>query len=117
MDSHGGWLANPADLVRFATHVDGFTTTPNILKPETIKKMTTHCDVDANYARGWQVNSLGNWWHNGSFPGTTTILFRTSKGFCWAAMTNTRTQPERVINRALDDMVWDMGRKVSAWKL
>ena len=41
MDSHGGWIASASDLVRFTTHVDGFTTTPNILRPETIAVMTT----------------------------------------------------------------------------
>ena len=51
MDSHGGWLATPADLVRFAMHVDGFTDTPNILAPETIKTMTTPCEANQNYAR------------------------------------------------------------------
>ena len=33
MDSHGGWIATPADLVQFFMHVDGFATPPNILKP------------------------------------------------------------------------------------
>ena len=41
MDSHGGWLATPTDLVRFLVHVDGFPTEPDLLKPETIKTMTT----------------------------------------------------------------------------
>jgi CubicO group peptidase (beta-lactamase class C family) len=117
MDSHGGWLANPADLVRFATHVDGSANTANILKLATIRQMTTNCDANTNYARGWMVNSLGNWWHNGSLPGTTAIMVRTSNGFCWAALVNTRRQPEHAINLALDDLVWDMARKVKAWKL
>jgi CubicO group peptidase (beta-lactamase class C family) len=33
MDSHGGWLATPTDLVRFLVRVDGFPTKPDILKP------------------------------------------------------------------------------------
>ena len=40
-DSCGGWIATPSDLVRFVTHVDGLSDTPNILRPETIKVMTT----------------------------------------------------------------------------
>jgi hypothetical protein len=27
MDSHGGWLATPSDLVRFLNHVTGFADT------------------------------------------------------------------------------------------
>ena len=34
MDSHGGWIASPSDLVRFAIHVDGFDAMRNILRPK-----------------------------------------------------------------------------------
>ncbi len=116
MDSHGGWLATSADLVRFATHVDGFDVGRNILKPETIRKMAAPGNINANYARGWRVNTKGHWWHGGSLPGTTTILVRTSSHFCWAALTNTRREPEDEIDGALDDVVWDMVSKVSGWR-
>jgi hypothetical protein len=122
MDSHGGWLATPTDLVRFLNHVTGFADTPGLLKPETIRAMTTPSPAypqssPAKSARGWMVrdNGAGNWWHNGSLPGSTTIMVRTSTGLCWAALTNTRTEPSDVINAALDQMMWDMVRCVPAW--
>jgi CubicO group peptidase (beta-lactamase class C family) len=34
MDSHGGWIARPADIVQFFMHVDGFAVPPNILRPQ-----------------------------------------------------------------------------------
>jgi CubicO group peptidase (beta-lactamase class C family) len=49
MDSHGGWLATPSDLVRFLTHVDRLTS-GNILRPDTIDFMTIV--VMNGYARG-----------------------------------------------------------------
>ncbi len=116
MDSHGGWLATPRDLVLFLNHLDGFKSTPNILKPAAIKCMTTPSPVNSGYARGWAVNNAPNWWHNGSLPGTTTIMVRTASGFCWAALTNTRTSGQPDIGLALDNMVWDMVHKVSTWK-
>lgn len=116
MDSHGGWLATPRDLVLFLNHVDGFKSTPNILKPATIKRMTTPSTVNPRYARGWAVNNAPNWWHNGSLPGTTTIMVRTASGFCWAALANTRSTGQPDIGLALDNMVWDMARQVRAWK-
>jgi CubicO group peptidase (beta-lactamase class C family) len=116
MDSHGGWLGTPRDLVLFLNHVDGLRLTANILKPETIKMMTTPGAVNSGYARGWAVNNAPNWWHSGSLPGTTTIMVRTASGFCWAALTNTRATGQPDIGLALDNMVWDMARKVSAWK-
>jgi CubicO group peptidase (beta-lactamase class C family) len=123
MDSHGGWIATPTDLAIFLDHVAGAPNIPSLLKPETIKIMTTPSPAypqssSGKYARGWMVrnNGAGNWWHNGSLPGSTTIMVRTSTGMCWAALTNTRTQPSNEIDDALDQMVWDMVRQVPAWQ-
>ncbi|HEX4378580.1 MAG TPA: serine hydrolase domain-containing protein [Candidatus Acidoferrum sp.] len=122
MDSHGGWIATPNDLAKFTAHLGGTSTIPSILKPASIKLMTTPApaysqDSDAKYARGWMVrdNGAGNWWHAGSLPGTTSVMVRTPDGKCWGALTNTRTQPSDAINTALDQMVWDMVHQVPAW--
>jgi Beta-lactamase len=104
MDSHGGWIARPADLVRFAMHVDGFATTQNILSASTIQVMSSATSANPGYAKGWAVNKYGNWWHNGSLPGTATILVRTCGGFCWAALANTR-RPQSGMEGDLDQLV------------
>jgi hypothetical protein len=98
---------------------------PSILKPETIQSMTTPTPAPAypaasaaKYARGWMVrdNGKGNWWHNGSLPGSTSILVRAANGMRWGAVTNTRTQPSDTIDAAaLDQMVSDMVSKVPGW--
>lgn len=113
MDSHGGWLGSTGDLVRFATHVDGFATPPDILAADTIRAMTTPSAVAPNYACGWAVNRVPNWWHGGSLPGTTTLLVRTASGLCWAAFMNTRTKDS---SAALDRFMWDLVRCVPAWR-
>jgi len=121
MDSHGGWLASSTDLVIFLDHVAGAPGIPALLKPESIKMMTTPAAAypagDARYARGWMVrdNGAGNWWHTGSLPGTTTLMVRTSTGMCWAALTNTRTEPSSEMDAALDQMMWDMVHCVPSW--
>jgi CubicO group peptidase (beta-lactamase class C family) len=121
MDSHGGWIASSTELVQFLNHVAGAPGIPALLKPATIKLMTTPAPAyppgDARYARGWMVrnNGAGNWWHNGSLPGTTTIMVRTSTGFCWAGLCNTRTEPSDQINTALDQMMWNIVRTVPSW--
>ena len=109
-DSHGGWIATPSDLVQFLMHVDGFKTTPNILGANTIKTMTTASAANPNYACGWCVNKVPNWWHNGSLPGTMTIMVRAASGLCWAAFANTRANDFN-----LDDMMWNMVKAVPAW--
>jgi N-acyl-D-amino-acid deacylase len=40
LDAHGGWIASAADLVRFATAVDG-QRGPALLRPETVEAMIT----------------------------------------------------------------------------
>jgi CubicO group peptidase (beta-lactamase class C family) len=113
MDSHGGWITTPTNLVNFATHVDGFNTTPNILHAETIKEMTTPSLANPNYACGWAVNTVPNWWHIGSLPGVTSIVVRTASGLCWAAFTNTRTNG---IDQGIDEMMWQIVKAVPAWQ-
>jgi|SRR5208282_3799280 len=124
MDSHGGWLATATDLACFAGRLSGYGTAPGILKRETIAKMVSpgpasSPSAEVKYARGWQVRNegKGNWWHNGSLPGTTSIMVRTATGFCWAALCNTRRQPADEINGALDNLVWEMARKVREWPI
>jgi len=121
MDSHGGWIATPSNLVQFLDHL-GSPNMPSLLKPDTIRTMLTPSPAysqssDAKYARGWMVrnNGAGNCWHNGSMPGTTTIMVRTASGLCWAALANTRTQPNDEINAALDTLIWQMVRSVPGW--
>jgi CubicO group peptidase (beta-lactamase class C family) len=113
LDSHGGWIASAADLVRFAMHVDGFKTTPSILSDQAIKAMTQPVAGSGDYACGWAVNAAPNWWHNGSLPGTSALLVRTASGLCWAALANVRNPG---IDGAIDEMMWQMARAVPAWK-
>jgi CubicO group peptidase (beta-lactamase class C family) len=116
MDSHGGWIAAPTDLVQVFMHVDGFPAPPNILKAPTIQTMTTASAANANYAKGWAVNKFDNWWHNGSLPGTSTIAVRTHSGFCWAAFTNTRRSNSQM-DGDLDRLNWSMAQQVKEWRV
>ena len=123
MDSDAGWVASASNLVQFLDHVGGSSGLPSLLKPETIQVMTTPVPAfpqtsPAKYARGWMVRSdgIGTWWHNGSLPGSTTIMVRTSNGLCWAAFANTRTEPHNLIDSALDELMWNIVGQVPAWR-
>jgi len=115
MDSHGGWLAAATHLVRFATHVDGLSSRRDILRLDSIRQMTTPTPANSHYAKGWAVNNAPIWWHNGSLPGTTSVMLRTASGFCWAALANYR---EISVNTgdALDKMMWDLVGQVKGWQ-
>ncbi|MBT2231491.1 serine hydrolase [Nonomuraea sp. NEAU-A123] len=108
MDSHGGWLASPTDLLRFAVRADGFATVPDLLRRDTITTMTTPSAANSGYACGWAVNTSNNWWHTGRLPGTESVLVRTGNEFCWAAVANGNGVD-------LDAMMWDVYREVAAW--
>lgn len=112
MDSHGGWIATPIDLVRFLVRVDKFTPKADILKEATLITMYTAPAVNTGYAKGWSVNKWDNYWHGGSLPGEQSIMVRTSGGYCWALIVNTRNNN---IGGAMDKLMWDINGAIKKW--
>jgi CubicO group peptidase (beta-lactamase class C family) len=91
MDAHGGWIASPIDLVRFLVRVDQSGTVPDILSSTTQTKMFTPSATNNAYCKGWsRVTNSGSLWHNGALPSTLSEMKRTSDGFCFAILMNTR---------------------------
>jgi CubicO group peptidase (beta-lactamase class C family) len=122
MDAHGGWIANPTDLLRVMLRFDGFPSTPDLLRPGTIATMTTATTAplpDGNpalYAKGWAVNAAGNWWHIGDIPGTISELVRTADGFCWAILANTRDDAHLdAMKKAIDALGWTIKNGITNW--
>lgn len=112
MDSHGGWISTSQDLARFLVHVDGFSTKPDILKPESIKTMTS--PASPGYAMGWCVNRFNNWWHNGSLQGSLSFMVRAQNGFCMVALINSRRWKSSM-DAELDKLTWDIISNVTTW--
>ncbi|WP_342375175.1 serine hydrolase [Myxococcus stipitatus] len=130
MDAHGGWVVTPIDLLRVAVRVDGFSTVPDLLSQTTLATMTTRTtalDTNGNpvvYARGWAVNNVPNWWHNGYLQGTQSLLVRThdrygpsgTEEFLWSAMTNSNNSPSSdTPDINLDSLMWTVVKGISAW--
>lgn len=130
MDAHGGWVVTPIDAVRVAVRADGFSTVPDLLSASTLTTMTTRTTAPdtagnpVNYAKGWAVNSIPNWWHNGYVPGTLALLVRTddrygpsrTEEFAWSAMTNSNNKPlSGTSDINLDGLMWSVVNGVSAW--
>lgn len=112
MDSHGGWIASPSDLVRFALQITGEGGRLALLKPQTVQAMTAQISVEPGRARGWNISGSGHWWHGGDLAGTSAILVRLTSGLCWAALVNTRADSTDV---ELDNFIWALIAKVKAW--
>jgi CubicO group peptidase (beta-lactamase class C family) len=121
MDAHGGWLATATDLVRFASCVEG-TGPWRPLTDASLATMTARPTLDQWqgspywYGMGWLVRPVGpagdsgmvaNWWHNGSLPGTFTLLVRTSTHRCWAALFNSRPDDWGAFNGEVDSGMWE----------
>jgi CubicO group peptidase (beta-lactamase class C family) len=115
MDSHGGWIARPRAIARFAASIEA-TSQPSQLRPDSIAAMTTPSSANPEYAHGWRVNSSRNWWHTGHLPGTATLMVRTHSGFSWAALLNTRHRDD-ALDRELDRLVWNLARMVPWWRV
>ncbi|HKP30051.1 MAG TPA: serine hydrolase [Gemmatimonadales bacterium] len=121
-DALGAWIASAPDLLKFMTAVDGFSTRPDILRPETISLMLTTAPgvwgaSPYYYAMGWlRRPAQDNWWHDGSLPGTTTLLVRAGNGLAWAALFNARSmKPNSLFAAELDPALWQAVGEVTSW--
>lgn len=120
MDAHGGWVGSAGDLARFVYAVDSANPLA-ILAPETTNEMLSRPAAPLwegrsdYYGLGWRVRPAGksgNWWHTGSLPGTSAVLYRTSSGLVWAALFNTRPNTSR--DEFLAELIGAMGRAAIA---
>jgi CubicO group peptidase (beta-lactamase class C family) len=114
MDSHGGWIARPASIARFAASVAG-SGRPPLLRPDSVATMTKPSAANSEYAHGWSINRSHNWWHTGHLAGTSTLVVRTHGGFSWAALLNARHRRDE-LDRDLDRLLWALTRKVPSWR-
>jgi CubicO group peptidase (beta-lactamase class C family) len=111
MDSHGGWIAHPSDILRFLFRVDGLASPPDLLTPAVRTAMTTASALrpatPVGYARGWAVTSAGVNFHDGVLPGTQSILVRPKDGRAWAAVCNAG-RPGTDLAIEFDKMLWQV---------
>ena len=125
LDADGGWIASPIDLVRLVSALDA-SRPPTILDPEIVELMTARPELEhlqdqpEHYGMGWNIYSEGDeadWWHDGSLPGTTSILVRTRDGTSWAALFNSDPGDDKVRQLAdeLDTLLHRAVNEVTHW--
>ena len=116
-DASGAWLASAVDLVRFGVVTDGRPAPADIISSGSIIEMTKQntqvwpAGSTVWYGLGWLVRPppQDTRWHDGSLPGTNSILVRSSDGFTWAAVFNARTanlliEMDKALRTALADV-------------
>lgn len=125
MDSHGGWLSTAVDLMRFAAIFDATGGYP-LLTKDNIDKIfaqpATGASSDGSwYAFGWAVRPAGtgmNTWHNGSLPGTSTLLVRRFDGLNWVILFNQRddvSDPNGSTYGQIDAQLHNAANAVTNW--
>ncbi|HOS94828.1 MAG TPA: serine hydrolase domain-containing protein [Armatimonadota bacterium] len=129
MDAHGGWIASAVDLVRFACAFDHPERCP-VLAPASVAELFARPDGPAGYeadgtakaayyADGWLVrptaDGRANHWHNGSLPGTYSLLVRRHDGLNWAVIFNQRTCPEGLDVEVIDPALHMAADAVKRW--
>lgn len=92
MDSHGGWIATPTELIKFVNAVTPGSGVPLILKEETIQLMTTPITGIGNdqASLGWVSTKGGQEIsHSGALESSTlTYLIRRADGNAWSVTFN-----------------------------
>jgi CubicO group peptidase (beta-lactamase class C family) len=113
LDSFGGWLARPIDLVGVLTRVDGLAGRPDIISPATLKAMWTGSTAQPAYGKGWII-APGWRGHNGILTGTVAFLVTRDDGFGFAVTVNTRPwlDPSAAVVKGVIDRI--IGA-VAAW--
>lgn len=97
IDSHGGWIASPIDLLKFSNAVDGFGNHPSLLSEATITTMKRPpAGVPGAYGySGWNIDANDNWARAGALTtGTAAMLYRGADQTEWAVIFNRLPFPE-----------------------
>ena len=114
LDSFGGWVANPSDLVNILMRLDGIARVADILPlssgavsltdmvtpPSTVQSNYDNPGQGDYYALGWSTgrpspSAIADIWsHDGDLAGASAYLQRDTDAnghvYCWAILTNTR---------------------------
>jgi N-acyl-D-amino-acid deacylase len=131
MDAHGGWVASAEDLAKFCAAFDDLELC-KILNGESARTMFERpAGILGNtedgkpkaafYACGWLVRPVGvkgkfNAWHNGSLPGTSTLMVRRFDGLCWSVLFNSRATAGKDESAGLiDELMHKAAQAVVKW--
>jgi CubicO group peptidase (beta-lactamase class C family) len=118
MDSHGGWLATPTDLVRYAAALFGAADRHGarpLLSSASLAAICNGTTANPRYGCGWNVTDSGNAWHTGHLPGSESLLVHAKDGIAWAVVLNTRDKRKPAMTSSLDRLMWQIRQTVPQW--
>jgi CubicO group peptidase (beta-lactamase class C family) len=125
MDAHGGYVSNAIDLARFARIFDATSGFPLLTQANVdLTFAVPATGVNANgswYGLGWSARTAGaglNTWHDGSLPGTSTLLVRRNDGLNWIILFNQRddiSDPTGATYGQIDGLLHAAADAVTNW--
>jgi CubicO group peptidase (beta-lactamase class C family) len=111
----GGWIASPAEVLKLAVAIDGFNSSPDILMPETIERMTRSSRSKPNII-GWKgSDGRGTWWRTGTLTGSSALMVRQGNGINWIIVMNTTTYKKSKIHRESSRTMFRAVNAVRRW--
>jgi CubicO group peptidase (beta-lactamase class C family) len=111
----GGWIGSPAEVLKLVVAIDGFNSSPDILMPETIEKMTLKSRSRRNLI-GWKgADGNGTWWRTGTLTGSSALMVRQGNGINWIIVMNTTTAKKSKIHRESSRTMFRAVNTVREW--
>lgn len=110
----GGWIASATELLRFMAAIDGDPVIPDILRPETIRQMTTYSQDSLPI--GWMhVTPKGEWWRTGTLSGSSVLMKKQADGYAWVFITNTGSWKGPRFPSYINSMITKALKSVPEW--
>ncbi|RYY56513.1 MAG: class A beta-lactamase-related serine hydrolase [Chitinophagaceae bacterium] len=109
-DGPMGWISTPTEMLMLFTAADSSATRPDILTASTLTAMRTPSAANQYVACGLVVENdaaAGGsiWYHFGSLPGTQSVMFRMTNGWCASFVINTRAGNGNTSQNAFAEML------------
>lgn len=109
----GGWITSAPGLARFVASIDGDSTIPDVISPESVRLMTFNDDEDKQ-TRGWvDSDGKGKWTRTGTLSSTHSLILRYPDGECWVLITNSGVWTGHKFSKDLLRLVEDLRRDYS----
>ena len=121
LDAVGGWVGSAVDLARFSDALLGrhAVLSPRWLATALRRPPLVFRGTPSWYGCGWWVRHTAdggvNVWHDGSLPGTTSMVARIRGGVTWAALFNSRPRSWRTFAEVVDRTLWAALRRIRTW--
>ncbi|MFV0521352.1 MAG: serine hydrolase domain-containing protein [Mangrovibacterium sp.] len=114
LGSAGGWICSAVELAKLITLVDGQSSVPDILTPESINEMTSN--ISTQGPLGWRsIYNNGDWVRTGSMAGTIATIKRMKNGYTWIFLSNSSNWKGNKLERNINYLMTTIIKKTKSW--